>query len=189
MIFIILYLIATCYYPGGSNFDHSSVRFDWMNNYWCDLTGDTAKNGAANPARPIALLAVAILCISLSVFWYQISGLFTDWIYSSLIRFCGIGSMVGILFLYTSLHDVVIHVSGALGLIAILALIKGLYNNGYLLLFSFGISCIFLMLVNYGIYESGFFLHWLPIVQKATFLLFLTWIILVNLSLFVKKLN
>ena len=47
-----------------------------MNNYWCDLMGDTAKNGAANPARPVAIAAWLILCSSLGLFWLLLPRLF-----------------------------------------------------------------------------------------------------------------
>ncbi len=46
------------FYPGGSSADITAVGFNWKQNYWCDLTGSLAKNGAVNSARPIALIAL-----------------------------------------------------------------------------------------------------------------------------------
>ena len=44
-LFILLYLLATFYYPGGSNVDNRISYFSWQHNYWCDLMAIKSKNG------------------------------------------------------------------------------------------------------------------------------------------------
>jgi len=46
IISLSLLVIATFYYPGGSQFDKSSVGYDWKNNYISNLFGEKAINGA-----------------------------------------------------------------------------------------------------------------------------------------------
>ncbi|MBK7587466.1 MAG: hypothetical protein IPI22_03615 [Bacteroidetes bacterium] len=118
--------MATLYYPGGSNVDKTTPGFDWLNKYWCDLTGQLAKNGEINSARPIALIAMLILCSSLWVFWYYLPRLFSANKFNSIIRYTGITSMTVAIFLFTSLHDVVINIAGTFGIAALTGVFIGL---------------------------------------------------------------
>ena len=71
MAFVGLYVFAASLYPGGSQANMNSVGFDWFNNYWCNLMNEKAMNGLENPARPIAITAMIILCASLLLFFIQ----------------------------------------------------------------------------------------------------------------------
>src|SRR3954449_6164304 len=57
ILFLLLYFIATLYYPGGAQFDKTTKGFSWTQNYWCNLLNENAINGLPNPARPIAITA------------------------------------------------------------------------------------------------------------------------------------
>ncbi len=59
--FIVLYILAAYFYPGGNDANKSQIGFDILQNYWCDLLGGQAKNGAPNPSRPIAIGVMIIL--------------------------------------------------------------------------------------------------------------------------------
>ena len=48
-IAIVLLLIATRLYPGGSLFDKNSIGFDWTKNFMSNLFGAKAMNGSDNP--------------------------------------------------------------------------------------------------------------------------------------------
>jgi hypothetical protein len=72
LVFFCLYTVATLFYPGGSQVDKNSKGFSWVNNYWCNLLNENAMNGQHNPARPIAVTAMFVLCLSLSFFWYHL---------------------------------------------------------------------------------------------------------------------
>jgi hypothetical protein len=139
LVFALLYVAATFYYPGGSNADKTTAGFDWFNNYWCDLTGQFAKNGATNSARPIALTAMIILCSTLAVFWFYVPRLFSDNKFNQVIRYAGITSMTVAVFLFTDFHDTVINVAGTLGIAALTGVFIGLYKNNLTKLFGYGV--------------------------------------------------
>ena len=183
-VFALLYFAATFFYPGGSNADKTTAGFDWFNNYWCDLTGQFAKNGEINSARPIALTAMIILCSTLAMFWFYVPRLFSGNKFYQVIRYAGITSMAIAVFLFTGFHDSVINVAGTLGIAALTGVLIGLYKNNLTKLFGYGVFCLGLMLFNYFIYETGFLIASLPIIQKATFVLFLVWICSINVYLY-----
>jgi hypothetical protein len=184
LIFVLLYVVATFYYPGGSNANKATLGFDWLNNYWCDLTGQFAKNGEVNSARPIALTAMLILCSTLAVFWFYVPRLFSDNKFNQIIRYAGIASMTVGGFLFTDFHDTVINVAGTLGIVAMTGVFIGLYRNNLTKLFGYGVFCLGIMLFNYFVYETSFLLSFLPIIQKATFVLLLVWICLIDIYLY-----
>lgn len=190
LAFALLYYFASLLYPGGSNADPYSEGFDWADNYWCDLLGQGAKNGRLNPARPLALIAMLVLCTSLAVFWYLLPELFSWHKNSShFIRFAGVTSMLLAFFVFTGYHDLVIYVAGIMGLLAIIAAEIGLYKahvNGLLWL---GLFCLALIFINNYIYQSGNFIERLPVIQKFSFFIFFLWVILLNIALFRKKLT
>lgn len=180
-----LYITATLYYPGGSTIDSTRAGFDWLHNYWCDLTGQLAKNGEVNPARPVALTAIVVLCSALGVFWQIVPRLFIkNKRFTKIIRYAGILSMAITVFIFTDFHDTVINVAGIFFVVAVLGTFIGLYNNNLLKLFSYGIFCLILILANYGIYETGFLLSILPVAQKVAFIVFIGWIGWVNVYLY-----
>ncbi|MEO6456479.1 MAG: hypothetical protein ABIN97_20550 [Ginsengibacter sp.] len=106
IVFIFLYVVAALLYPGGSQVDANSKGFSWINNYWCNLLNDKAMNGEHNPARPVALAGMMVLCLTLCYFWYILpqhmefkkSGRLT-------IQLSGLLSMIIGMFLFTSFHD------------------------------------------------------------------------------------
>ena len=184
LVFALLYVVATFFYPGGSNADKTTIGFDWLNNYWCDLTGQFAKNGETNSARTIALTAMIILCSTLVVFWYYVPGLFRENKFNRVIRYAGMTSMAVAVFLFTDYHDSIINVAGILGIVALVGVFVGLYKNNLTTLFGYGVFCLGLMLFNYFIYVTSFLLSFLPIIQKVTFVLFLVWICSIDVYLY-----
>ena len=148
-LFILLYFIAASLYPGGSEVNQSAKGFSWMHNYWCDLLETHAENGQPNTARTTAIIAMSVLCISIALFWYFIPGLFTfKPIFKKIIQYTGILSMVILVFLQADFHDIVINISGALGIIAITGTMIGLYKNHFYILFVTGLLCVFLFFLK-----------------------------------------
>ena len=172
LIFCVCYFIATKFYSGGSHSDKFSVGFDWLNNYWCDLIGELAMNGQPNKARPIALFAMSVLSFALSIFWWILPRLFEEKKFFFLIRYIGVTSLVILLFLFTSYHDLIINISGTLGIVALTLTFYRLYKTRHFRLFTYGVFCLFLMLLNYFIYTTGIFISALAIIQKLTFVFF-----------------
>ena len=185
LVFVVLYIVAASLYSGGSNTNHTEKGFNIMTNYWCDLTGDKAKNGDINLGQPYALAAMTILCMSLMVFWYYLPALFEiSNRVSKTIQWAGIISMFVTLFLFTSYHDTVINISGFFGVIALSLTFNELrkYRFEKLLILSF--VCFAMGFINYGIYQTQQFLFLLAIFQKITFLLCLTWFGIISVMIY-----
>lgn len=185
LIFLILFFISTFLYPGGSQADTNSVDFSWMHNYWCDLIWPTNHREEPNPAAWAAVPAMIILCIGLVILFYQFPNYYpTDPRTAMLIRLFGAGSMVCASLLFTPLHDIMIPLASLCGLIALVAIFYVLFGQTDLKLFYFGIVCMVLMGLNNAVYYSNSesLLYYLPLLQKISFLVVLTWIVSLNLS-------
>jgi len=186
IIFIILYIIATFYYPGGSQFDKNSIGFSWADNYWCNLLNENAINGQSNSAKPIALAAMLILCLTLTYFWWQFPK-YTSFnnIFRLTIQMSGALAMgIGFLLFTGFNHDLITNLASLFGLIATTGTFFGLYKNGWITLFCFGLFNILLVILNNFLYYEKDYISYLPIVQKITFASFLLWICCINMKIF-----
>ena len=185
LVFVILYGLATLFYPGGSQVDKNEKGFSWSQNYWCNLLNENAINGQPNAARPIALTAMIVLCVSLSLFWYIFPTLINlPKRTKHVIQISGILSMATSLFLFTAGHDMVINIASVLGLIAITGIFIGLRKMNWTDLFWFGIFNIALVVCNNVLYYGEGLRFYLPVVQKISFLSFLLWLCGINIRLF-----
>lgn len=181
LLFFLLYYIATRYYPGGSHYNTREAGFSWIHNYWCNLLDERSINGMPNTARPIALAAMLVLCVSLAIFWWQ----FPNHTrlrkpYRLSIQIFGSLAMINALLLLTPLnHDLVINISSGFGLLATLGTMIGLYRNGWRLLFYFGLFNLGMVIANNILYYNSGLAEYLPVVQKISFFSFLLWICLI----------
>ena len=158
-----------------------------MNNYLCDLLDSTTFNGSPNPSKDLACLALFLLCSCLTVLWYYLPKLFKrKGVHLAIIRVAGISAMIITLFLSSNSHDLVIYIAGLIGLLAMITTIIALYKEGYQELFALGIFCLAIFILNYYIYESGQLITVLPAIQKITFVSFIGWFALLNISLYRK---
>lgn len=184
VVFLALYAVAAALYPGGSLVDKASPGFSWLHNYWCNLLNVVALNGQPNPARPVALLAMGILGTALALLWYLLPKLFTlGPLYAATIRLAGILAMVFAGFIFTKYHDLVSTIAGFFGLVAMAGTFAGLYKARLRKLLGLGVLCLALLLVNNYVYYTTHFIYYLPVIQKLTLLLVLTWLSLLNLQL------
>lgn len=184
LIFVLLYIVATLYYPGGSQTDMHSIDFNWINNYWCNLLSENSMNGQPNPALPIAVTATIVLCLSLAIFWYNFPKRVGFEKFARLaIQFSvAISMLLGIL-VFTGLQDSLITAAILIGTIPLMGTFIALFKLKWRGLFWFGIFNIVLIVVNNILYFGLDIKFYLPIVQKITFLLFLLWISLIDISL------
>ena len=185
-LFVIFYIIAAILYPGGSGENETAVGYNWTENYWCSLLSEKAINGQINTARPVAIIAMIILCISLSSFWLIFPALAQlKKNHSLLIQVGGLASMLTSFLLLTGIdHDVAINTSTSFGCVALIGTMIGLHQlkwNGF---FAFGFFNILLIALNNYLYHTEQFTY-LPLVQKFSFLSFLTWFLLISLRLYI----
>lgn len=184
LIFVGLYIYSSLLYPGGSQADLNAVGFDWMNNYWCHLMNEQGMNGQTNPARPIAITAMIILCLSLLLFFIQFSRKFAkSRFWKITIQLFGIISMLFAIFIFTKQHDLMTTLSSIFGVFLVIGIIWEVYKSKMTIFKWRGIVCIFLLVLNNYIYYSEQRIEYLPVIQKITFVVVLVWIIGMNYSL------
>ncbi len=180
-LFIFLWMYAATLYPGGSQANPTSVGYDWMHNYWCNLLSQNTMNGVVNPARPFAIFAMMMLCLSMVVFFYQVGEfLVENPLWQKLIQWCGVGSMIFGLFIFTSYHDELTIISSLFGLIVVLGIIKEIYHSELVFYKITGAACLFILGINNIIYYTNHFIEWLPLIQKISFLMVLSWVLGLN---------
>ncbi len=150
VIFVVLYIVATILYPGGSQVDKTSIGFSWTNNYWCNLLNENAINGQYNTAKPIAMTGMFVLCITLSFFWFLFPRHINfGKIGKLVIQISGTLSMTIAYFLFTNInHDLITNLAATFGLVAMVGTFVGLYKSKWLGLFAFGILNMLLIGLN-----------------------------------------
>ncbi len=178
ILFIILYITAASYYPGGSSADTQSVGFSWIKNYWCNLLNEKAINNQQNTARPIAIASLLVLGLTLSSFWYSFPRLTTTSPrLRQFIQFSGILSMILSMLLLTPIdHDLAINLASFFGLLALLGVLISLYRNARYTLFILSALNLSLIGINNLFYYVSSLISYLPVIQKISFASFLVWI-------------
>lgn len=183
--FACLYLAATFLYPGGSQADRNAKGFSWTQNYWCNLLNEQSINGQHNTARPIAMTALLVLCLTLAFFWYVFplhAGLPKNKrLAVQLSGFCAMGTG---LFIFTAFHDLVVNLACIFGLVAMAGTFAGLKKLKWNRLFWLGVFNLLLAVINNILYYGNGLRVYLPVVQKITFVFFLGWIACISLRLF-----
>ena len=181
-IFILLSIYAATLYPGGSQVDSNTLGFDWRNNFWCNLTSAKGLNGVDNPARPIAILAMIILCSSMIIFFFLFAEFFEkNKTWNVLIKLAGVISMVCAVFIFTSYHDVMTTILSIFGVLGIVCIIRALYMSKMTFFMISGIICMILIGLNNYFYYDDALIYYLPVLQKINFVLILSWTIGLNL--------
>ena len=189
VIFVVFYVVATLLYPGGSQVDKNSIGFSWTNNYWCNLLNDKAINGQHNPAKPIAMTGMFVLCLTLSFFWF----LFPRHINLNrklklAIQISGTIAMTIAFFLFTNInHDLVINLAAMFAAIAIIGTFIGLYKIRWFGLFTFGLLNILLVGLNNYVYYTKGLIVYLPVIQKISFATFLIWVCCIDIKLYQRE--
>ncbi len=190
LLYVLLYIVSTFYYPGGNQADKNFKGFSWLQNYWCNLLDENSINGMHNPARPVALTAMFILCFSLAFFWYifpvQIN---FNKLARLAIQLSGFIAMALGIFLFTGYHDIIINIATLFGLVAIIGTFTGLQKLKWKNLFWLGIFNMSLIAINNILYYGKGLLIYLPVVQKITFVFFLIWFCLIDINLYKRSLN
>ncbi len=190
LIFGALYFYSSTLYPGGSQANINSVGFDWVHNYWCDLMNENGMNEEPNPASPVAVTAMMVLCISLMTLFIRFAGNFANHpIWKKVIMICGTIAMLCAILVFTRFHSVMIALASLFGLFTLVGIIIEVYSSRLKALKIGGLFCILLLGVNNYIYYSRLWVDILPLLQKITFAIVLLWLIGINYSLKLKRQN
>ena len=185
LISLILLLMATLYYPGGSQSNKDSIGYDWTNNYISNLFGEKALNGSENTARFWAIAGMIFLSASFALFFLEFSKRIPANGAAKVIKYCGSVGMLFTFLIATPLHDTMITIASTMYLISMFYITVFIFKSR-LHLFKF--LCTVCLLLFYGtlyLYGSGNYLTFLPIMQKITF--FTSIILVLGLRYFTTK--
>jgi len=182
--FIALYLYAASMYPGGTQSNHGTHGYSHLSNYWCDLLDGTAYSGDVNRGRPFAVLATIILPLSLVPLWLQVPVLLRDRAKSGrFVQVVGSTAMVVSTAIFSSLHDIVINVAAVLGFTAFAVTVLQLADTWHRALTAVARLSAILCMANYLMWLTGTFLWAMPLVQKAAFVAFFSWIVAMSCAI------
>ncbi|NNK90643.1 MAG: hypothetical protein HKO89_08560 [Saprospiraceae bacterium] len=184
LIFIGLFIYSTTLYPGGSQADINSVGFDWRNNFWCNLMSKEAMNGLDNPASPVALTGMVILCASMTLFFFLFANYFVkNSTWKMTIKIAGALAMLSAVFIFTKYHDIMTTILSICGVVGIIGIIRALHINNLRFFKISGIICMALIGINNLFYYNENLIKYLPIVQKVCFILILAWTVGLNFKM------
>ncbi|MDR6846125.1 hypothetical protein [Flavobacterium granuli] len=120
VISVILIVIATLVYPGGSLLDKNSIGFDWSKNFLSNLFAAKAINGSENPGRIWAIIGMAFHSVAYGIFFINMSKKISSKHWTNILKFIGSTNILFIFLIATPLHD--------LGTISIILTLFGLFT-------------------------------------------------------------
>lgn len=119
-ISVILIVLASFFYPGGSLPDKNSVGFDWSKNFISNLFDSKAINGSENPGRIWATIGMAFHSVGYGIFFINMSKKISLSQWAKSLKFIGAANILFIFLIATPLHDV--------GVISIVLTLFGLFT-------------------------------------------------------------
>ena len=119
VISVILIVIASLVYPGGSLLDKNSIGFDWSKNFISNLFAAKAINGSENPARIWAIIGMAFHSVAYGIFFINMSKKIALKPWANILKYIGVANILFIFLIATPLHD--------LGTISIVLTLFGLF--------------------------------------------------------------
>jgi hypothetical protein len=183
-ISILLLLMATMVYPGGSLFDKNAVGFNWSKNFISNLFAAKAVNGSDNPSRIWADAGMIFLSVSFAVFFIVFSKKIPATGAANIIKYFGVGGMLCTFLIVTPLHDIMVTIASTLFLVSIFYITVFILKSRLHLFKFLCISCLLIFYYTLYLYGSGKYIL-LPVMQKITFIS--TIILIVGLEYFTKK--
>lgn len=181
---ICLFVVSAACYPGGTSDSFVSVGYDWTRNFISTLFARTVLNGAASPARYIAIPAMFIFCVSIGVLFKGITGKTRSKFHKKTIEIAGIGSMVYAFLVVTPMHNLMVSIALLFFLTAMLALLHLRYVEGSWRLFLAGIICLVILLASAVLYYGIMLFGLLPIMQKLAFFSCVGWLLVLHYATF-----
>jgi len=174
---ILLLLVATLYYPGGSQYDKTSIGYDWKNNYLSNQFSEKAVNGFYNAFRFWGISGMLFLCLSFALFFIEFSKKIPSKGSAKIIRYFGVGAMLFAFLTVTPYHDTMITIASTLALISMFYITVYVFKSG---LFFFKILSLVCLLVLYCcnyVYYTQNYLEFLPVLQKFSLFTTIIWIL------------
>lgn len=177
MISLSLLLVATLYYPGGSQYDSNSIGYDWKHNYLSNLFADKAVNGSYNASRPWAVSGMLFLCVSFALFFIDFPKKIPSQSAAKVIRYCGVGAMVFAFLAVTPYHDTMITIASTLALISMFYITVFVFTSKLHLLTILSVVCLLVSYTCNYLYYTRSYVELLPILQKLSLVISITWVL------------
>ena len=169
VISVILIVIATFLYPGGSLPDKNSLGFEWSKNFISNLFAAKAINGLDNTSRIWAIIGMAFNSVGYGLFFINMSKKITERTAATVLKLIGFGNVLFSFLIVTPLHDMMVTTSSTLFLIGLFYITVFILKTK---LHVFKFACIICLLIFYYtlfLYGYG---NWglLAIMQKVSFI-------------------
>ena len=185
VISILLLVIATLHYPGGSQANINSTGYDWKNNYLSNLFSEKAMNGVDNASRPWAVPGMFFFCAACTIFFIRFSKRIQSKVAANIIKYAGAGAMLFAFLTVTAYHDLMVTLACTCAMITLFYLSVFTFKSKLLFFKFWSIASLAALYLTASMYYTRSFLNALPIMQKTCFLMVVTWI--VGLEYFTKK--
>lgn len=169
VVSVILMVIATLVYPGGSLLDKNSTGFQWSENFFSNLFAATAINGTENASRIWAIVGMAFHSVGYGIFFIDMSKKMPVRHAANVLMIVGVANILFSFLIVTPLHDLMITISSTLFLMGLFYITVFILKTK---LHVFKFACIVCLLAFYfTIFLYGFG-HWrlLAIMQKISFI-------------------
>ncbi len=177
-LYIIAFTFAASEYPGGSISYPQANGYSFYHNFLCDIMNPITQTGIINNARFLAIISHMILSFTMISFFYILPKIFdVKNRNTTLIAYFGIATMTVFIFMYTEYHDLIVTITGVLGVIALIPFfieLQNFKNKGLKLL---AYLCYALSIIVFFIFETKIGIYYLPFLQKITFVLDAYWVI------------
>jgi hypothetical protein len=179
-----LFVIAASLYPGGSLMDATTIGFIWTKNFISNLFQEKALNGALNPGRVWALIAMAVHSLGDGLFFILMSRVITQKHASLVLKVVGYSNILFNFMIATPFHDAMVTISSTLSLLGLFYITVFILRSK---LHFLKVCCVAFMLVFYCtlfLYGYG---DWglLAIMQKVAWLC--STLLILGLTYFTRK--
>ncbi len=158
---------AAARYPGG---------YDWSRDYF-----STLLRAAPSPSRTMAIVGLLVFCASIGFGFERLSRAAESVRRAKVIRIGGIGSMVYASLTITPMHDLMVTVALVFFVIAMVALLRGLYASHETGMFAAGCGCLALLSASAAVYYTEQYVVALPWAQRVSFAALAAWLVSLDL--------
>ena len=165
---LLLLIVATSQYPGGSQVDKNAVGYHWADNYISNLFSEKAVNGADNAARFWAVGGMVFLSAGFALFFIEFAKRIQAKSAATVIKYVGAGGMIFTFLIATPLHDTMITIASTMFLIGMFYITVFVLKSK---LHFFKLCCVLCLLIFYWtlyLYGTGQ-VKFLSIMQKVNF--------------------
>lgn len=183
--YFILFMYSASKYPGGSRIHPEFIGFDWIHNYWCDLMAKESYNGHKNLARPAAVAAWIIVCLSiLFIFLKAVNSYYPFGKWHTIFKTTSIITVIIGILSCTDYHDLAVAVCFPFGAITAIGLTAGLLKSN-MTAYKYTVwICLIFLSASFFLYFTNTGLQYLGVLQKITLIITMSWLVGFYLSLY-----